>query len=283
MTRSISNAAAAEHNARAWDVLARQSAALTRPAADHEFSDPLRSLDPLGWLGPTIDHQRVLCLAAGGGRHGPLYAAAGGQVTVVDISSEMLALDRRVAAERNLPLNIVQTSMEDLSMFPPAAFDLVIHPVSTCYLPSIGPVYAQIARVLCGGGLYISQHKSPVSLQAAPKTNTANYEITVPYYRRDPLPPAAPGRIRESGTLEYLHRWEELLGGMCRAGFNIEDLVEPCHADPQAPPGTFAHRALHVAPYIRIKARRRGEPSRQVFHAATPANHQPPDAAAEPE
>ena len=47
-----------------------------------------------------------------------------------------------------------------------------------------------------------------------------------------------------------------------RAGFVIEDLVEPCHAKADAQPGTFAHRSQYVAPYVRMKARRRGAPER---------------------
>ena len=43
---------------------------------------------------------------------------------------------------------------------------------------------------------------------------------------------------------------------MCRAGFVIEDVIEPLHADERAPPGTFAHRSRYVAPYLRVKARR---------------------------
>ena len=66
---------------------------------------------------------------------------------------------------------------------------------------------------------------------------------------------------REAGTLEFLHRWEELLGGMCRAGFAIEDVIEPVHADEAAEIGSFGHRSRYVAPYVRIKARRRGHPT----------------------
>jgi hypothetical protein len=77
-----------------------------------------------------------------------------------------------------------------------------------------------------------------------------------PYYRRGPLPPVVGSLHREEGTLEYLHRWEELLGLMCRAGFVIEDLVEPLHAKADAVPGSFAHRSRWVAPYVRVKARR---------------------------
>src|SRR5690606_13615714 len=120
-------------------------------------------LDPLGWLGGDVRGQRLLCLAAGGGKHGPLYAAAGADVTVVDLSAAMLALDHQVSAERRIPLRTVQASMDDLSAFEPSAFDVVIHPVSTCYVPSVLPVYREIARVLRPGGLYISQHKQPAS------------------------------------------------------------------------------------------------------------------------
>jgi len=124
-------------NARAWDRLATAQAALARPAVDEAFDDPRRWLGsggPTGrpWLPARLDGLELLCLAAGGGKHGPLYAAAGARVTVVDLSPAMLALDREVAAERRLDWEIVQTSMDDLRMFATARIDLVIHPVSTC-------------------------------------------------------------------------------------------------------------------------------------------------------
>ena len=247
---------AIEHNAQAWDKLARNGAALARPAADADFRDPLKTVDPLGWLGPTIANEHVLCLAAGGGRQGALYAAAGAQVTVLDLSSEMLALDRVVAAERGLNVQTVQASMDKMPMLATSAFDIVVHPVSTCYLPEVGPVFREVARVTRPGGIYVSQHKSPVSLQAKPQATTDGLRLQEPYYRKGSLPPAEPCRTRESGTLEFLHRWEELIGGLCRAGFVIEDLVEPMHADDTDEPGTFGHRSKYVAPYVRIKARR---------------------------
>jgi len=248
------------HNARAWDALAREGVALAQPARDEELRDPLATVDPAGWLGGDIRGWHVLCLAAGGGRHSALYAAAGAMVTVVDISGEMLALDRAVAAERGFEVRLVQTSMDELSMFAPGEFDLVIHPVSTCYVPDVQPVFTSVARVTRAGGLYVSQHKSPVSLQTSLRPDrsrlSGGYTIEEPYYRTGPLPTAEPGRLRERGTLEFLHRWEQLLGGMCRAGFAIEDLLEPLHAKPQAAVGSFDHRAQYVAPYVRIKARR---------------------------
>ena len=65
-------------------------------------------------------------------------------------------------------------------------------------------------------------------------------------------------RLREEGTLEYLHRWEEILGYLCSSGFVIEDVCEPLHGDKDAEPGSFGHRCKFIAPYVRIKARRIG-------------------------
>jgi len=256
-----------DQNARAWDALARRQAALAKPASDAEFASPLRTVDPLGWLGDSIAGQKVLCLAAGGGRQSALYAAAGATVTVVDISGEMLALDRQVAAERGLAVRAIQASMDALPMLADAEFDLVIHPVSTCYVANVQAVFAEVARVTRPGGIYVSQHKSPTSLQADIKPDGDTYRLREPYYREGPLPAAEPSRLREPGTLEYLHRWEVLLGGICRAGFAIEDLVEPVHAKTPAEVGSFAHRATFVAPYVRVKARR------GVERGATPGHN----------
>ncbi len=252
-------------NRRVYDAMAAAKNPLCRPATDEELANPLATVDGSGWLGPSISGKHVLCLAAGGGRQSSLYAAAGAQVTVVDLSGSMLELDRRVAAERGFPLRLLETSMEDLSMLREGEFDIVIHPVSTCYVPSVQPVFAEVARVTRVGGLYISQHKQPTSLQASLDPNASgHYELQHTYYRDAPIPPTQSAsrnaqRLREPGAIEFLHRWEQLIGGLCRAGFVIEDLSEPMHARGDATRGSFADRARHVAPYVRIKARRRAE------------------------
>ena len=245
-----------QQNARAWDALAKQQAALARPARDEDFRNPLQTVDPLGWLGGNIKGRNVLCLAAGGGRQSALYAAAGAEVTVVDISSEMLAQDRTVASERGFSIRTVEASMDALSMLAAGEFEIVVQPVSTCYVPDVCAVYREVARVIRPSGIYVSQHKSPTSLQTELRPFGKGYEITEPYYRDGPLPAAEPSRLREVGAQEYLHRWEELLGGLCRAGFVIEDFIEPMHANPDTNRGTFGHRSRFVAPYLRIKARR---------------------------
>ena len=237
--------------------MVRKKQRFARPAHDRDFEIMMQELDPRGWLG-DVRGKKVLCLAAGGGRQGPIYAGAGAIVTVVDISSAQLELDREVAAERKLDLRTVHTSMDDLSMFPVGHFDLVVQPVSTCYVADIRKTYAEVARVVPTGGIYVSQHKQPISMQASTESTTNGFEVTTPYFHEGPLPPVAGSLHREEGTLEFLHRWEQLIGEMCRAGFVIEDLSEPLHAKPDASRNSFAHRSQFVPPYVRIKARRTG-------------------------
>lgn len=252
------------HNARAWDRLASAGAALARPAGDDAFGDPRAWLGAGGdggrsWLPARFAGLEVLCVAAGGGKHGPLYAAAGARVTVVDISPAMLELDRAVARERGIDLEILQGSMDDLSMLGPGRFDLVIHPVSTCYVPDVARVFREIARVTKPGGGYLSQHKAPVSLQASLRPGaTGRYELEHPQGTAGPLPPAGPSRLRETGTHEFIHSLATLLGGVCAAGFAIEDVSEPDHTLPDADIGSFAHRSAFIPPYLRILARRLG-------------------------
>jgi SAM-dependent methyltransferase len=161
-----------------------------------------------------------------------------------------------VATERKLHVRTVEASMDDLSMFDPGEFDVVVHPVSTCYLPDVEAIYRQVARVTRTQGIYISQHKQPVSMQADAAPSARGYELVEPYYRTGPLPAVVGSLHREEGALEFLHRWEQLIGGLCRAGFVVEDLIEPAHGDPLAERGAFEHRSLYAPPYVRVLARR---------------------------
>lgn len=248
-----------EANRQAWDRLVQQQSHFAKVASDQECEQPLVTLDSRGWLPGSVRGLDVLCLAAGGGWQSILYAVAGARVTVVDLSKEMLRLDEREAARRQVHVKLVEGSMDDLSMLGPESFDIVHQPVSTCYVSRVDNVYREVARVIRDRGLYISQHKQPTSLQIVERDRQDRYVIGIPYYHGDPLPAVPDRSYREPGTVEYLHRWEQLVGELCRSGFVIEDLVEPRRGDPHARPGSFRHRGMYVAPYLRIKARRLGE------------------------
>ena len=250
-----------EHNRRAWDERASAGQRFARPATEAEFADPMKTLDGPGWLG-DVSGRRILCLGAGGGRHGPLLASLGAVVTVVDISPAMLKLDNELADARGLRLETVEASIDDLGALPDAEFEIILQPVSTCYVPDIHLAYREAARVMKPNGIYASRHKQPTSLQTGLAPSPSGFCLNEPYYLNGPLsPPREAGPHRESGTMEFLHRWGDLLGGLCRAGFVLEDVLEPKFGDPSAKPGTFEYRGHYLAPYIQFKARRTDSPA----------------------
>ena len=240
-------------NQQAWDRLADGGSLFARVATDEECRKPLQALDGRGWLPDSVAGLNVLCLASGGGWQSILYAAAGANVTVVDLSESMLRLDAREAKRRRFQVQTVHASMDDLSMLADESFDIVHQPVSTCYVPDLKPVYSEIARVLRSHGLYISQHKQPVSLQISYRNDRQQFVIGLEYYQEGPLPQQQDTSYRESGASEYLHRLDQLVGDLCLAGFVIEDLREPKRADYKA---EVAHYGRFIPPYVRMKARR---------------------------
>lgn len=245
-----------KQNRTAWNRLAKEQSQFTRVATDEECRNPLATLDSRGWLPRSVTGLDVLCLAAGGGWQSILYASAGANVTVVDLSPSMLRIDANEADRRNLSLRLIEAAMDDLSMLPDESFDIVHQPVSSCYTPDISAVYREISRVMRDGGLYVGQHKQPTSLQITHRDARERYVIGIEYYSEGTLPPTEDTAYREAGAAEFLHRWDELIGELCRSGFVLEDLREPLRAEKNARPGDFRHRGRFTAPYVRLKARR---------------------------
>lgn len=221
------------------------------------LNNPEPHINIYNWLPEGVFGRRVLLLGAGGGKHGPLYAAAGAEVTVVDISEAMLEKDRIMADLHDLRIRTLRLSMTDLVDLQDREFDLIMQPVSSCYIQNLEALHQESARVLKNGGLYIVQHKQPFSLQASPLPERGKYQVEVSARHQGPLPPVEGSEHREPGALEFLHSLESLVGGLCRHGFVIEDLREPWHGKPDAVPGCFAHRSEFVPPYLVLKARKR--------------------------
>lgn len=88
---------------------------------------------PRAWF-PNLEDADVLCLASGGGQQGPVLAAAAARVTVLDNSPRQLDRDRSLARRHLLTIRAVEGDMADLSLFPDRSFDLIVHPVSNCFV-----------------------------------------------------------------------------------------------------------------------------------------------------
>lgn len=66
---------------------------------------------PANWFPENISEKKILCLASGGGQQGPIIAATGADVTVLDNSIKQLEKDAFVAKRDHLVIKTVQGNM----------------------------------------------------------------------------------------------------------------------------------------------------------------------------
>jgi SAM-dependent methyltransferase len=184
---------------------------------------------PLRWF-PPLKGAEILCLASGGGQQGPVLAAAGGRVTVLDNSPRQLEQDRLVAERESLPLRTVEGDAADLSPFTDRSFDLVFNPVSTVFMPDVRAVWKECYRVLRPGGVLMTGFMNPVHyIFDLYKADEGSLEVahSIPYSDLTSLPREDLEEYLEKGLpLEFGHSLTDLLGGQCDAGFVITDMYE---------------------------------------------------------
>ncbi len=184
---------------------------------------------PRDWF-PDLRGADVLCLASGGGQQGPLLAAAGALVTVLDNSPRMLDMDRMVAERDGLQIRTVEGDMRDLSAFADASFDLIFHPVSNVFVPDVLPVWREAQRVLRPGGTLLAGLANPlIYIFDFWKMDQGVLEVRfpLPYSDVGSLPPDELQRYLQEGTpLEWSHSLDEQIGGQLAAGFALTGFYE---------------------------------------------------------
>ena len=185
---------------------------------------------PRKWFPEPLSELEILCLASGGGQQGPVLAATGARVTVLDNSPAQLAQDRLVAAREKLDVNLVEGDMRDLHMFEDKSFDLIIHPVSNVFVPDVKPVWCECHRVLKSGGSMIAGFCNPIMFLFDPKLEQKGIlqvKYSIPYsdleHVHDPDWQEVYGPDEPLG---FGHSLDDLIGGQIEAGFVITGFYE---------------------------------------------------------
>jgi len=244
-------------NRRVWTYLAEHGSDSSRPYGPEQLARARDWLAPDDWL-PWTEIRSVLCLAAGCGQQGPLFASLGYDVTVVDLCPEQLELDAEAASAQGLELECVEADMLDLSALHGRGFDLVHQPISACYVPDAARLYEEVARVLRPGGWYDVEHWNPVHVQFAGlgAWRDGAYVIERPQLAGVPVPWLPADEGTDVVCWHYLHPLDSLVGGLCRAGFGIRQVAERTQGDEAAAAGTVEHLAAYAPPFFRLLARR---------------------------
>ena len=229
-----------EHNRAAWNEEVRKGNQWTIPASKEDiekakngnFQIVLTPFKPVpeDWMG-DIKGKSILCLASGGGQQGPILAAAGATVTVFDNSDQQLKRDEDAAKEYDLDLKTVQGNMQDLSCFPDQLFDLIVHPVSNCFIDDILPVWKESFRVLKVNGNMLSGFCNPimymVDWEKADKSNRYELANSIPYSDLKTLTPKMKQKyVKEKSVFEFGHSFTDQIQGQLDAGFVLTGFYE---------------------------------------------------------
>ena len=229
-----------KYNSRAWDTAVERGSPWTIPvdtAAVHAARQgdwaivltPEKTV-PRSWFPAETHGVDVLCLASGGGQQGPMLAAAGANVTVLDNSQLQLDRDRLVAQRESLSITLLKGDMRDLSKLADASFDLIVHPCSNMFVPNVRPVWEESFRVLRPGGALMAGFCNPASYifdQHLADEGTLDVRHALPYSDLASLAPdELQAYIDDLQPLEFGHTLEDQIGGQIAAGFLISGFYE---------------------------------------------------------
>lgn len=171
---------------------------------------------------------RVLGLASGGGQQMPVLTAAGAACTVLDYSPAQLESERVVAEREGYKITTMRADMTKSLPFSDASFDLVVNPVSMCYIREIEPVFREIFRVLKPGGVVMTGQDSGINYVV----DDAEERIIrgLPY---DPVAdPKLLEEARESDDgVQFSHTAGEEIAAILHAGLRVTDIFEDTNGD----------------------------------------------------
>jgi ubiquinone/menaquinone biosynthesis C-methylase UbiE len=145
----------------------------------------------------------VLEIAVGTGRNMPFYPKHV-QITGIELSSEMLALARRRAAELGVDVDLRSGDAQQLD-FPDARFDAVLITFALCTIPDDRAAAAEVFRVLRPGGRLVAVE-----------------------HVRSPAPPVrAIQRVLDPLSVRFGadHLTREPLDYLAQVGFDIDEVV----------------------------------------------------------
>jgi SAM-dependent methyltransferase len=246
-------------NRQRWNALANANVEYSKPFLDYTPQKAAEYVYRYNVL-REVSGNTVLCLASGGGQDSVAFGLLGADVTVLDISDVQLERDRRGAAHHGLHTKTIQGDMRDLSVFSEDAFDVVWQPYSINFVPSVEPVFEEVARVLKPGGVYYVSFANPFvhAIDDEAWDGTA-YPIFRPYIDGEDLTHYFPHwdvdqpdgeKIKLASPHEFRHTLSTVLNTLAKNGFIFLHLQEWVQPGENPEPGSWTHFTQVAPPWF---------------------------------
>jgi SAM-dependent methyltransferase len=256
----------AQTNRERWNNLARANVQYSQPFLDFTPEQAAAYVYRHGVI-QDVRGKRVLCLASGGGQDSAAFGLLGADVTVLDLSNVQLERDRQAAEHHGLQVTTLQGDMRDLSAFADHTFDVVWQVYSINFVPSVEPVFREVARVLKPGGIYFVQFHNPF-MQSLDNDawNGEAYPLKGLYLDGEDMSHSFPHwdveqpdgtTVRLAGPHEFRHTLSTVLNTLVNSGFILLGLWEWMRSDENPEPGSWAHFTQVAPPYLSTFWRRK--------------------------
>lgn len=264
LDRRLEHDAVLLHNQTQWDELAHARLAYTLPLLNLTEAEARRRVDPEGIFN-DVKGKAVLCLATGGGQQSACFALLGADVAVVDLSQLQLERDQEAAAHYGYTVRTIHGDMCDLSMLDDHSFDIVYQAYSINFVPSVQPVFAEVARVLRPGGLYQMQWANPFTQSVDDQAwDGETYLLHHPYldgfevsqyYPTWDLEDEHGGWQQIASPREFRHILSTVVNTLVQNHFVVLRMQEAMSDEAEPEPGTWEHFKWVAPPYITVWAK----------------------------
>lgn len=232
------------NNACAWDAIAEDISKDNK----HRFTNSISHKDyirakngalevsltsakyvPSSWF-PSLNGIKILGLACGGGQQGPVFAAHGADVTIMDISEKQIESEQFVADRESYSITALKSDMTQPFPFDDSTFDLIFNPVSNCYIEHIQPVWEECARVLKPGGLLMTGFIKEEHFMFDPDFQNEDILISKHHLPFNSLLDLSEEKkqkiIINHEPFVFSHTLTEQIGGIIKVGLSIDDIYE---------------------------------------------------------
>jgi ubiquinone/menaquinone biosynthesis C-methylase UbiE len=179
--------------------------------------------DKLQLIG-DVRGKRVLEVGCGGGQCSIAFAKRGAVVTGVDLSDAQIAYARESAQREGVQATFHQCSAEDLSVITAASQDIAFSAYALQYVEHMDRCFAEVARVLVPGGLWVYSLDHPFWYCLGEDTMKVVSSYFEGKHHYDWWSENMPTSPRMTEYHRSIGEWYGLLRG---AGFEVLDIIEP--------------------------------------------------------
>lgn len=224
-------------NSKIIDIWCKEGWVWGKPITHEEFLDakkgkfslyltPTKKI-PSSWLA-NIKGKKVLGLASGGGQQLPILTALGADCVLLDYSNEQCNSELLVAKREGYKIEVIEADMTKPLPFLDECFDLIIHPVSNCYVEKIEPIFKECYRVLKKDGLMIGGYDIGINYIVDEKeemiVNSLPYN---PLKNKKQLDEC----MKNNDGIQFSHTFAEQIKAQLMAGFELVDIYEDTNGE----------------------------------------------------